>query len=118
MSSVYDWAGSLCEEPENFSLYDVLGLPLHPSNPTDRFLPGPGKQELYEGSDIYISKVEIQNIHIEAGKKPTEMLNKLLGYYFDLQTLASQRNRLDDRIVHACTGMSITFIFLAFMYHF
>ena len=35
MSSVYDWAGSLCEEPENFSLYDVLGHPLHPSNPME-----------------------------------------------------------------------------------
>ena len=68
------------------------------------FHPGPGKQELYEGSGVYISKVEIQNIHIEAGKRPTEMLNKLLGYFFDLQTLASQRENLDDKIVHAFTG--------------
>ena len=33
MASVYDWAGSLCEEPENFTLLDAFGLPLHPSNP-------------------------------------------------------------------------------------
>ena len=33
MASVYDWAGSLCEEPENFTLHDAFGLPLHPSNP-------------------------------------------------------------------------------------
>ena len=25
--------GSLCEEPENFTLRDALALPLHPSNP-------------------------------------------------------------------------------------
>ena len=73
---------------------------------TNHFLPGPGKQELYEGSGIFISKVEIQNIHIEAGKKPSEILNKLLGYFFDLRTLASQPKSLDDRIVHACIGMS------------
>ena len=35
MSSVYDWAGSLCEEPENFTLCDALSLPLHPSNPIE-----------------------------------------------------------------------------------
>ena len=33
MSSVFDWIGSLCEEPENFTLRDALALPLHPSNP-------------------------------------------------------------------------------------
>ena len=33
MSSVFYWIGSLCEEPENFTLRDVLALPLHPSNP-------------------------------------------------------------------------------------
>ena len=33
MSSVFDWVGSLCEEPENFTLRDALALPLHPSNP-------------------------------------------------------------------------------------
>ena len=33
MSSVYDWAGSLCEEPEHFTLRDALALPLQPSNP-------------------------------------------------------------------------------------
>ena len=32
-SSVFDWIGSLCEEPENFTLRDALALPLHPSNP-------------------------------------------------------------------------------------
>lgn len=73
---------------------------------TNHFLPGPGKQELYEGSGIFISKVEIQNIHIAAGKKPSEILNKLLGYFFDLRTLASQPKNLDDRIVNACIGMS------------
>ena len=35
MSSVYDWAGSLCEEPENFTLRDAFGLSLHPSNPIE-----------------------------------------------------------------------------------
>lgn len=35
MSSVYDWAGSLCEEPENFTPRDALALPLHPSNPIE-----------------------------------------------------------------------------------
>ena len=35
MSSVYDWTGSLCEEPENFTLRDALALPLHPSNPIE-----------------------------------------------------------------------------------
>ena len=71
------------------------------------FHPGQGKQELYEGSGVYISKVEIQNIHIE-------MLNKLLGYFFDLQTLASQRESLDDKIVHACTGTIMSRMILAF----
>ena len=33
MSSVLDWVGSLCGEPENFTLRDALALPLHPSNP-------------------------------------------------------------------------------------
>lgn len=46
------------------------------------FLCGPGKQELYEGSGVFISTVEIQNIHIEAGKRPTEVLNKLVGFFF------------------------------------
>ena len=32
-ASVLDWVGSLCEEPENFTLPDALALPLHPSNP-------------------------------------------------------------------------------------
>ena len=35
MSSVLDWVGSLCEEPENFTLRDALALPLHPSNPIE-----------------------------------------------------------------------------------
>lgn len=78
-----------------------------PRTSSNHFFPGPGRQELYDGSGVFISKVEIQNIHIEAGKRPTEILNKLLGYFFDLKTLASQRNNLNDTIVHACTGMSL-----------
>ena len=35
MSAVYDWAGSLCEKPENVTLHDALALPLHPSNPIE-----------------------------------------------------------------------------------
>lgn len=69
------------------------------------FHAGPGRQELYDGSGVFISKVEINNIHTEAGKQPTEILNKLLGHFFDLQTLASQRKSLDNTIVHACTGI-------------
>ena len=72
---------------------------------TNHFLPGTGKQDLYEGSGIFISKVEIQNIHIEAGKKPSEILNKFLGYFIYLRKLASQPKSLDDRIVHARIGM-------------
>lgn len=71
---------------------------------------GPGRQELYDGSGIFISKVEINNIHTEAGKRPTEILDKLLGH-FNLQTLASQRESLDDTIVHACTGISALQLF-------
>lgn len=32
MSTVHDWARSLCEEPENFTLCDAFGLPLLPSD--------------------------------------------------------------------------------------
>jgi len=98
------------ETPKESSLPDPGNENVHSKN----FHPGLGKQELYEGSGVYISKVEIQNIHIEAGKRPTEMLNKLLGYFFDLRTLASERENLDDKIVHACTGTLISRRILAF----
>lgn len=31
MSAVYDWVGSLCPEPENFILFDPLGVTFYPS---------------------------------------------------------------------------------------
>ena len=44
----------------------------------------PGKQELYEGAGVYLSSVQLNSIHVDAGKKPTEILNKLLEHFFDL----------------------------------
>ena len=76
------------------------------TNYNKHFQARPGRQELYDGSGVFISKVEINNIHTEAGKRPKEILNKLLGHFFYIQTLASQRESLDDTIVHACTGIS------------
>ena len=82
------------------------------TNYNKHFHAGPGGQEVYDGSGVFISKVEINNIRAEAGKRPTEILNKLLGHFFDLQTLASQRESLDDTIVHACTGICAVQLFL------
>ena len=82
------------------------------ANYNKHFHAGPGRQELYNGSGVFISKVEINNIHTEASKRPTEILNKLVGHFFDLQTLASQRESLDDTIVHACTGICAMQLFL------
>ena len=98
--------GLNCFQQETSKEISSPGPAINENMHAKHFLPGPGKQELYEGSGVYISKVEIQNIHIEAGKRPTEMLNKLLGNFFDLRTLASQRENLDDKIVLACSGMS------------
>ena len=93
------------ETPKECSLHGPANENVH----SKHFHPG-----LYEGSGVYISKVEIQNIHIEAGKRPTEMLNKLLGYFFDQHTLASQRENMDDNIVHVCTGTLMSQMILTF----
>lgn len=66
--------------------------------------PSSGKQELYDGAGIYISSVEINNIHVDAGKRPSEILNKLLEYFFDLQTLAADPNQLNKTVTRACIG--------------
>ena len=92
-------------------LLQILSLAISGSRGLNKWQQaGPGRQELYDGSGIFISKVEINNIHTEASNRLTEILDKLLGH-FNLQTLASQRESLDDTIVHACTGISALQLF-------
>ena len=81
----------------------------------DHFTAGSGKQELYAGSGIFISCVELHTILSKAIGKPQELLGQLVTYYFDDATLAKsvplQESRagkdkevLDQTIVHAIIG--------------
>lgn len=57
-----------------------------------------------------MSSVELNSIHMDAGRKPSEVLNRLLDYYFDVETLAGPPESLDKNIVRACTGNLLLFI--------
>ncbi|XP_028518626.1 uncharacterized protein LOC114576340 [Exaiptasia diaphana] len=71
----------------------------------------PGKQELYAGSGVYISCVELHTILAKAMGKPQELLGQLVNYFFDDNILAKSvplqesrakgKNVLDQRIIRA-----------------
>ena len=74
-----------------------------------------GKQELYSGSGVYISCVELHTILTKSIGKPQELLGQLVTYFFNDETLAKSvplqesrakhdKNVLDQRIVHAIIG--------------
>ena len=80
----------------------------------DHFTPGNRKQELYAGSGVFISCVELLTILAKSIGKPQELLGQLVTYFFDDETLAKSvplqescakgKNVLDQTIVHAIIG--------------
>ena len=80
----------------------------------DHFTPGNGKQELYAGSGVFISCVELHMILAKSIGKPQKLLGQLVTYFFDDETMAKSvplqeshakgKNVLDQTIVHAIIG--------------
>ena len=81
----------------------------------DHSTPGYGKQELYAGSGVFISCVELHTILTKSTiGKPQELLEQLVTYFFDDETLAKSvplqesrakgKNLLDQTIVDTITG--------------
>ena len=80
----------------------------------DHFTPGNGRQELYTGSGVCISCVELHTILAKSIGKSQELLGQLVTYFFNDATLAKSvplqesrakgKNVLDQTIVHAIIG--------------
>lgn len=93
---------------------DVQFLNTSLTNGDCHFTARNGKQELYAGSGVYISCVELHTILARTVGKPQDLLGQLVNYFFDDQTLAisvplqgsrsKHKNVLDQRIVHAIIG--------------